>query len=88
MYKTLQRAKTIPGIIVQTQVCETWHGDQRLFAQGLQAVVLQQQRCEAPQALEGSLLHKGDLVLLQIQAGHAVVSEEDAFAEDFDAVAC
>lgn len=50
--------------------------------------MLQQQRCQARQALEGSLLHERDLVLLQIQTGHTVVSEEGTFAKDFDAVAC
>lgn len=69
-------------------MCESGHGDQGLLTKRLQLVVLQQQRGEAPEALEGSLLHQRDLVLLQIQTGHAVVPEEDAFTKDFDAVTC
>lgn len=68
-HQTLQRADTRPGVVVEPQVAQVGHGDEGLLAQSGQLVVLQQQRRELRQALEGAVLDQEDLVLLQVQAG-------------------
>lgn len=66
--QAVHRAAAAPGVVVDAEVGEARHGQQDLLGGRAQPVVLEEQRGELGEAAERSVLHHGDLVLLQVEA--------------------
>lgn len=54
--QTVECAAAAPGVVMETQVAQGWHGDESLLAERAQTVVLQQKGGEVYQAQEHPLL--------------------------------
>ncbi len=58
----------IPGVVIDTEVGKARQREQDLFGGCFQPVVLEEQGGELGEAAECSVLHHGDVVLLEVQA--------------------
>lgn len=63
-----QGTVAVPRVVIDTEVGEADHGEQDFLGRCPQTVVLEEQRSELSEASERSVLHHGDVVLLQVQA--------------------
>lgn len=66
--QAVQGAVADPGVVVDAEVGEAGHGEQDLLGGCPQSVVLEEQGGELSETGERSILHHGDVVLLQVQA--------------------
>lgn len=66
--QAVQWAVAAPGVVIETEVGKARQREQDVLRGCCQAVVLKEQSGELGKASEGSLLHHGDLILLEVQA--------------------
>lgn len=61
-------AVAAPGVVIETEVGKARQREQDFLRGCCQAVVLKEQSGELGEAAEGSVLHHGDVILLEVQA--------------------
>lgn len=66
--QAVQRTVATPGVVIDTEVGKARQREQDLFGGCFQSVVLEEQGGELGEAAERSVLHHGDVVLLEVQA--------------------